>query len=42
MTGMSGLASGFIMLIVLRVGVGIGDAGVNPASHSIVAAGVLR
>ena len=37
MTAMSGLASGFVMLFLLRVGVGIGEAGVNPASQSIIA-----
>ena len=37
MTAFSGLATGFIMLLLLRIGVGIGEAGVNPASHSIIA-----
>lgn len=37
MTAFSGLAAGFISLLLLRVGVGIGEAGVNPASHSIIA-----
>jgi MFS family permease len=37
MTAFSGLAAGFISLLILRIGVGIGEAGVNPASHSIVA-----
>jgi len=37
MTAMSGLASGFVMLFLLRIGVGIGEAGVNPASQSIIA-----
>jgi predicted MFS family arabinose efflux permease len=37
MTAMSGLATGFLMLFLLRIGVGIGEAGVNPASQSIIA-----
>lgn len=37
MTLLSGWATGFIMLLLLRIGVGIGEAGVNPASHSIIA-----
>ncbi|CAI8177089.1 MAG: putative L-galactonate transporter [Alphaproteobacteria bacterium] len=37
MTAMSGLATGFITLVLFRIGVGIGEAGVNPASQSIVA-----
>ena len=37
MTAFSGLAAGFITLLILRIGVGIGEAGVNPASHSIIA-----
>ena len=37
MTAFSGLAAGFISLLLMRVGVGIGEAGVNPASHSIIA-----
>jgi MFS family permease len=37
MTALSGLAAGFISLLILRIGVGIGEAGVNPASHSIIA-----
>ncbi|MBT6264286.1 MAG: MFS transporter [Halieaceae bacterium] len=37
MTVLSGLAAGFISLLILRIGVGIGEAGVNPASHSIIA-----
>lgn len=32
-----GLATGFVMLVVMRIAVGIGEAGVNPASHSILA-----
>ena len=37
MTAFSGLAAGFISLLIVRIGVGIGEAGVNPASHSIIA-----
>lgn len=37
MTAFSGLAAGFISLLLLRICVGIGEAGVNPASHSIIA-----
>lgn len=37
MTALSGLAAGFITLLLFRIGVGIGEAGVNPASHSIIA-----
>ena len=37
MTAFCGLAAGFISLLILRIGVGIGEAGVNPASHSIIA-----
>lgn len=31
-----GLATGFVMLVILRIGVGIGEAGVYPASQSIL------
>jgi len=37
MTAFSGMAAGFISLLILRIGVGIGEAGVNPASQSIIA-----
>ncbi|MGI9287813.1 MAG: spinster family MFS transporter [Pseudomonadales bacterium] len=37
MTTLSGWASGFIMLLLFRIGVGVGEAGVNPATHSIIA-----
>jgi MFS family permease len=37
MTAFSGLAAGFISLLLFRIGVGIGEAGVNPASHSMIA-----
>ena len=37
MTAMSGLATSFLLLFLFRIGVGIGEAGVNPASQSIIA-----
>ncbi|MCR9278672.1 MAG: MFS transporter [Pseudomonadaceae bacterium] len=37
MTTLSGWAAGFVSLLLFRIGVGIGEAGVNPASHSILA-----
>jgi predicted MFS family arabinose efflux permease len=37
MTALGGMATGFISLLLFRIGVGIGEAGVNPASHSIIA-----
>lgn len=37
MTAASGLATGFAMLVLFRILVGVGEAGVNPASQSIVA-----
>lgn len=37
MTAMSGLAQNFIQLLAFRVGVGIGEAGSSPPSHSIIA-----
>ncbi len=37
MTALSGWAAGLISLFVFRIGVGIGEAGVNPASHSMIA-----
>ena len=37
MTVLCGMASSFLYLALARVGVGIGEAGVNPASQSIVA-----
>jgi len=36
-TALSGLATGFLMLVALRILVGVGEAGVNPASQSMVA-----
>lgn len=37
MTALSGLATGFLTLVVLRILVGVGEAGVNPASQSMIA-----
>lgn len=37
MTVLCGMAASFIYLAMARIGVGIGEAGVNPASQSIVA-----
>ena len=37
MTMLCGMASSFLYLALARVGVGVGEAGVNPASQSIVA-----
>ena len=37
MTMLSGVASNFIQLFFARVGVGIGEAGSSPASHSLIA-----
>ena len=37
MTALSGMAGGFVMLLLFRAGVGIGEAGVSPASHSLLA-----
>lgn len=37
MTALSGFATSFLVLFLLRIGVGIGEAGVNPASQSIIA-----
>jgi MFS family permease len=36
MTALCGTASGFAMLLVYRVGVGIGEAGGSPPAHSII------
>ncbi len=36
MTGLCGFATGFLHLVVLRAGVGIGEGGANPISHSLV------
>ena len=37
MTALCGLAQNFWQLALARVGVGVGEAGVNPSSHSIIA-----
>ncbi|WP_244180328.1 spinster family MFS transporter [Sphingomonas aerolata] len=37
MTAMCGLAQNFTQLMLLRIGVGIGEAGSSPPSHSIIA-----
>jgi MFS family permease len=36
-TGACGLAQNFIQLVLARAGVGIGEAGCNPASHALIA-----
>jgi MFS family permease len=36
MTGLTGFATSFAMLVVLRIGVAIGEAGSVPASHSVI------
>jgi len=36
MTGASGLASSFLVLLAARIGVGVGEAGCVPASHSML------
>jgi predicted MFS family arabinose efflux permease len=37
MTAMCGLAGSFVALLLARIGVAIGEAGGNPASHSLIA-----
>lgn len=37
MTALSGLAQNYVMLLVARIGVGIGEAGGSPPSHSLIA-----
>ncbi len=37
MTAVCGLATGFWQLFAARVGVGVGEGGTNPASHSLIA-----
>lgn len=37
MTLLSGVATNFVQLILARIGVGIGEAGSGPASHSLIA-----
>ncbi|MDG2278315.1 MAG: MFS transporter [Pseudomonadales bacterium] len=36
MTALCGLASGFWTLLIARIGVGIGEAGASPPSHSLI------
>ena len=37
MTALSGLATNFFQLLIARIGVGIGEAGGSPPSHSLIA-----
>jgi MFS family permease len=37
MTGASGLATGFVLLVVCRMGVALGEAGLVPATHALIA-----
>lgn len=37
MTALSGLAGNFVQLLIARIGVGIGEAGGSPPSHSLLA-----
>ena len=37
MTALCGAATNFVQLLLLRIGVGVGEAGSNPPSHSIIA-----
>jgi MFS family permease len=37
MTALCGAAANFAMLFLFRIGVGIGEAGAGPASHSLIA-----
>jgi predicted MFS family arabinose efflux permease len=37
MTMLCGAAQGFVQLLLFRVGVGVGEAGCNPCSHSMIA-----
>ena len=37
MTALCGAAANFVMLFLFRIGVGIGEAGAGPASHSLIA-----
>ncbi len=36
MTAVCGLASSFMMLLFMRIGVGVGEAGASPPSHSLI------
>lgn len=37
MTALCGMAANYLQLLLLRIGVGVGEAGSNPPSHSIIA-----
>ena len=37
MTALCGLAANYTQLLLARIGVGVGEAGSNPPSHSIIA-----
>jgi MFS family permease len=37
MTGLCGLAQNFVQLLLARIGVGVGEAGSSPPSHSMIA-----
>lgn len=37
MTALCGLATGFVSLLLARIGVGVGEAGGSPPSHSLIA-----
>lgn len=37
MTALGGLATGFVTLLLFRIGVGVGEAGINPSSQSLIA-----
>ena len=37
MTALCGAAANFVQLLLLRIGVGVGEAGSNPPSHSMIA-----
>ena len=36
MTALCGLATNFWMLLMARIGVGVGEAGASPSSHSLI------
>src|SRR5690348_9247577 len=37
MTALCGMAANFVQLLLFRIGVGVGEAGCSPASHSLIA-----
>ena len=37
MTALCGAAANYIQLLLYRIGVGVGEAGSNPPSHSMIA-----